>query len=119
MGSIDFEKIEFLSNKYGWAEGFLTYTAALHTVCTILFPERNWESFFARDKYCCHKKIALSQLRMPYIFNFTEMIRIFRERGQKMGKQDYFMLTYYLYARIRYYLTSGGRVPIHDHWFKF
>lgn len=117
--SIDFEEIRFQSDKYGWMNGFLTYIATLRNIFSILFPENEWESFLPKKNCTLYKKIKPDQLQLPYIFTFVEIMNIFKERGYRIRGQDCFMLAYYLYARFRYYLTNGARVPIHAHWFKF
>lgn len=70
----------------------------------------------------CNAQIALNQgFQMPRVFSYRDIAVIFLEKYRSrlgLTNVDLFNSLYLNYAKARYYLTRGTRVPIHGHWAK-
>lgn len=115
LKKINFEEMGSQAKKYGWAAALQIYISVLKYIFSIMFQKDEWERYFPN---LANERMR-GQLRLPYVFTCQEILRIFKERGSRLSKQDFFMLAYYSFAKLRYRLTNGTRVPIHNHWFNF
>jgi hypothetical protein len=112
--NLDWGKIFSISRNYNWNNALIVLLTKFNEINQLLFNE----DFIDLTEYGFNSKNNI-ELHIPYIFSFMDLFTIYSERLIKCKYIPYFELFYSIYAKSRFHIGKGERVPIYGHWVDF
>ncbi len=114
---VEFAKVFKQAEKHGWIEAFKEFLEILIGLERLMFPKSRLEQALSKQNILA--KAIPPPVRFPFIFPTIFTIKIFWERIKRQRRLDLYQLAYYFFAKSRFYLTKGTRVPVYGDWFEF
>lgn len=112
---VNWKQIYEQSVKYGWSGAFIIFARIFNKLIHIFYPANSKSKI---NLPIANKEMGLpSPVSMPYLFSWSQGAKILGERIFKRRYIPYHDMAYFAFAKTRFHLTRGKRVPMYHHWF--
>ncbi len=102
---INRDRVNQISQEHGWGTGL-----------------RIFDKYFNRVEGAIVKEVAGDRISLPIMFSFIDFLKIFSNRlfcPYKNHRISSFFFLYFIFCKIRFYITGGRRLSYAGEWFKF